>query len=1230
MVEQLRRLFLLFSIVLIVLTSFSPLANAAENDFDLDSTLRVEGLKHDVKLTKEQLEQQRAIAEQLELINGPATISENLEGETGQVDVIVHYRTPSVGLAKGIANAQGKNFTAADEKKIKNDIAKERLRVQKERKFKKIKVKEKKKYDVVLNAEALTVDAKDLDKLLELKDVAFVEKDTVVTLDPEITKVHTPESAEVAKGEDDVSSNLIPALKHLEIEKVWEIGEKGNGVKVGVLDTGIDYNHPDLKDVYKGGRNYVEGNEYKSPRAADDPYETNPAERPDNVPEERNGSEYWTTHGTHVAGTIAAQGNNEYGVVGVAPNVQLYAYRVLGAYGSGYTNWIVSGIEDAVKDGMDVINLSLGNSSADEAQANSFAVNNAMLLGTVAVSATGNSGPNRSTVGGPASGAIGIGVGNTTLPELKYYANVTLESGDYNKELKDVLFMTYTMNENPEDQLSDTEEVVAVPNVGKVEDFKGLDVKDKVALIQRGDIPFVEKIQNAKEQGAKGVIIYNSESGSGAPGPTGLFLGKSFHYVPTLDVGYTDGKEFKEAIDKNKEGKVTFNSFKDEVSGGDAMNDSSSRGPSKPNFDIKPDVSAPGTNILSTVPVFKAFDENMDYTYAFAEYTGTSMATPHVAGIAALILELNPDYTPFDVKSALSNTAKLLDTSTFDVFDQGAGLVQPYAAATTDSLLKVNHETEMDGTVHEHTRGTMSFGKMQSGESKTKELFIENNSGSSVNYNIEIEMLSDVGINLQASETSVSTADNASVEFTIDAPEDTPDGTEVQGYIHVKSDHGDYSVPFAALIGDDAGGESIKKVELQDLHISPNDDGVQDETVLDLEFGQPQSYALVSYFNLLDPKSGPDNDGYEGTIDFLFLPELKNQLPITGDMYNIVDEKRVPGKIDDGVYTVDVLAIDKQSQLNSEFDGPLFVKRKATEITEAKVVDGNLDITVDDLYINALPKLKELYGLDYDPNLFVKGKVKLSNGEEELTGNGQFTKEGKFNFDQKFDTAYHLTIDFADAAGNSKTYEYTVNPAENDVKEGHHELPNEPAPEPDPEPEPEPGDDEGEFEGEVVSFDPNNYDGLFVNGRSDVVADFSEYNSVAVELDNNALNTLSKLKKNKSLTFDLGGYGVKFNVDNFKELNGYDNVYVVLEKFESDGLSDQLNVKLIVESNGAAEEVSQLNSNFVVLLESPKQKVNVLNVNSGEQFKGNGLFNKKSGQVELKTKEFSAYVVVEQ
>jgi len=153
----------------------------------------------------------------------------------------------------------------------------------------------------------------------------------------------------------------------------------GSGVKVAILDTGIDYTHPDLDDVYAGGYDFVDD---------------------DSDPKDGNG------HGTHCAGIVAAEDNGE-GVIGVAPHASIYAVRVLDNWGSGYTSDIIAGIDWAIDNGMDVISMSLGGGDYD--QAFDDAVDRAYNAGIVVVAASGNDG--KGTISYPAAYDNAIAVG---------------------------------------------------------------------------------------------------------------------------------------------------------------------------------------------------------------------------------------------------------------------------------------------------------------------------------------------------------------------------------------------------------------------------------------------------------------------------------------------------------------------------------------------------------------------------------------------------------------------------------------------------------------------------------------------------------------------------------------------------------------------------------------------------------------------------------------------------
>ena len=204
------------------------------------------------------------------------------------------------------------------------------------------------------NGVAMTIKGTDIESLLESGVVKAIWKDETVKVDPVSVEQGT-------YSINDANSRMVTSTPLIGVDKLRNEGITGEGIKVGVIDTGIDYNHPDLKDNYKGGHDYIDND--------DDPMETTYEDWLKSGADEYIGTtSYYTYHGTHVAGTIGATGKNtesEFAVTGLAPDVDLYAYRVLGSYGSGDTSGILAAIEQSVKDGMDVINLSLGITTTD-------------------------------------------------------------------------------------------------------------------------------------------------------------------------------------------------------------------------------------------------------------------------------------------------------------------------------------------------------------------------------------------------------------------------------------------------------------------------------------------------------------------------------------------------------------------------------------------------------------------------------------------------------------------------------------------------------------------------------------------------------------------------------------------------------------------------------------------------------------------------------------------------
>ncbi|WP_316044285.1 S8 family serine peptidase [Saccharococcus sp. Marseille-Q5394] len=1025
--HNLTKLFSTFLALILVLSMFTPFTVSAKTDPEgvAETAQTLKAFKKNLQ-DESIMQQKAAIAEQLNLLGDEAKLHEKLQNVKGnqQVPVIIHLSEKSVGLQKGIHKLAGKSFSNAQAQQAKSKVRNQQAAVKKEMAIKGIKFNEGFSYDTVLNGMSGTVKADDLPKLLEVNGVTLVEPDTIVhafDTGKDLKKPAPSESKLEEKAKDGhVSPAMDTSIGFLGIEALWAEGYEGQGIKVAVLDTGIDADHPDFQGIYKGGKNFIPNSStYTRPRADDDASETSPVERPAGTPEfNANGSAFYTSHGTHVAGTIAAAGNNEYGIKGIAPKVDLYAYRVLGAYGSGATSGIVAAIDTAVVEGMDVINLSLGGGSNTETDAGSFAINNAMLAGTISVVATGNSGPNRGTMGTPATARLGIAVGNTTNPEAHNFGDVNINAGSYNLS-KTLNLMGTTYGANLDTQLDGEYSIVAVPGVGSAANYAGLDVNGKVALVSRGEIAFVDKIAAAKANGAIAIIVHNFAGGTGAPGPSGTFLGDAFEFIPTFDMSQTDGEAIRAALAQSA-GTISFSNFNKTMTAGDEVNNSSSRGPSTPNFDIKPDVTAPGTNIMSTIPMYKADFPGATYEQAFTRKTGTSMATPHIAGIAALVKQANPNWDAFDVKVALSNTAKVLDTGKYDVFAQGAGRVQAYQAAHPEILAYALDTANNDGTEVENKKGTVTFGpqKLDKNISVTKQILVKNENGNGGTYNASVQVtkgFGDATVTIDKPTFTLSGEQLLNVTLTASAAS-TKTGDEILGYINIEGGSTTASLPFAADFGG-APATAIKDMRISETDLSFNGDGVKDEATLSFTLTGDVTTNYIELWDIMDPEGGAYGDGYIGYLHAgTSLGAGSYTLRVAGQ-YNPwggTGAARIP----DGLYTIDFTGVSKSGVIG-DYVGPVVVKSTAGTIEG--VVEGTTATgQIDDAYIQYQEELV-LYGMGYDINTKLIASYEVLKGEEVVaSGPVNLEQDGTFTFNlpelNKKDNS--VKVKYEDAAGN--------------------------------------------------------------------------------------------------------------------------------------------------------------------------------------------------------------------
>jgi minor extracellular serine protease Vpr len=971
---------------------------------------------------------QEIIAQQEQLAKNNDALHADLKKLKGdeEVSVIVQFTEPPVALLKGKSKLAGKPFTSTMEKNAKNKVVAQQQKFESTLKTEGLKAKFGHKYNYTFNGMALTVKASQLDEIAALPGVQLVEPDL---------EVHALEDKKLS--EDSFSPAMNTSAPHLGVPALWDLGIEGQNVKVAVLDTGIDYNHPEFEGVYKGGYNFVTHNvptDYTRPREFNDPYETTPEDRPSNKPEvNANGNEFWTSHGTHVAGTIAAQGKNAFGIKGLAPKIELYAYRVLGAYGSGSTSGIIAGIDKAAAEGMDVMNLSLGGSSTSSTASDSIAINNAALAGTIAVVATGNSGPNRGTIGNPSTAAFSIAVGNSTVPSDVYKSNVNVTfAGENATAYSNVTLMGTKFGTHPETTLTGEFDLVAVPNVGATADYAGLDVAGKIALVSRGDIAFVEKIAAAKAAGAVGVIIHNSAAGGGTPGPANILLGDSFAFIPTYDMSYTDGLAIRNAL-ASKSAKVTFSNFTKSVVAGDDINNSSSRGPSTPNFDIKPDVSAPGTNIMSSIAMYGKDYPTVSYTEAYDRYTGTSMATPHVAGVVALLKSAHPEWTPFDLKVAVTNTAKQLDVTKYDVFSQGAGLVQPYKAAFAEALAYSKDTVSFSGATYENVKGTITYGNVPTGAANTitKDVLVKNLSGNPSDYTATVQVTKAASgafatANVTVDQSSFTLNDEKLLKVTLSYPAGTgATGIELLGYVHITNGTTKMSLPFAANFAPPTG---LKSFSSDSMHISPNGDGKLDSTTVRYEFFNRQNYTWLELWDAANQEAGTYGDGYIGWL-------VNNTSTTVGPKTVMFDGNITPWeaqakiKAPDGVYSLDLSTLNSAgtAYVTQNWIGPVYVKSTPATIVAADAnVEGSNHTyagAIQDSYVDWKGLVEEVFGEDYDVNDNLHASYVLTNASGEVVANNPITlsQDGTFNLSLTGLTAGDntLSITVNDEAQNS-------------------------------------------------------------------------------------------------------------------------------------------------------------------------------------------------------------------
>jgi subtilisin family serine protease len=464
-------------------------------------------------------------------------------------------------------------------------------------------------------------------------------------------------------------------------------GYTGEDVVVGVIDSGIWPEHASFADdgSYAPLAGYEDlacdfGDTAHNPDDA--PFDCNNkllgaydmriAYKAGIGPEVYNSARDYDGHGTHTASTAA--GNAEvassiYGIrrgtlSGVAPRARVIAYSACGELGC-VTSDLVAAIDQAVADGVDVINYSIGGGASltDPADlAFLFAADANVWVATSA----GNSGPGPETMGGPATTpwitSVGASTQDRTFTSLIWFGAFGFASGS-----------SITPGTHGRAFLVDAEDLgnaLCDPAVG----FNA-DVAHKIVLCERGGVARVAKSQAVADAGGAGMILFNNNDQ--------MALVTDNHFVPSVLVDHSTGMRLKNYVDRGgRWSRAMITTGIRTRSQGSVMADFSSRGanPIAPDL-IKPDVTAPGVNVLAgNTPT----PTNGSPGELFQSISGTSMSSPHVAGVFALMRQAHPDWSAAMAKSALMTTArqdvvKEDKVTPADPFDMGAGHIDPSA-----------------------------------------------------------------------------------------------------------------------------------------------------------------------------------------------------------------------------------------------------------------------------------------------------------------------------------------------------------------------------------------------------------------------------------------------------------------------------------------------------------------------------------------------------------------------
>ncbi len=686
---------------------------------------------------------------------------------------------------------------------------------------------------------------------LVLNAIAFSSSSSSVALIKGVEGVHKLlESASFERPETlDNEQRVAEAISNIKeknsvtfigADKLHKLGITGKNVRVGIIDSGIDYTHimfggagkkeiydsidPDTANLHFPNAKVVGGVDFVgSNYSARDPERRVPKRDPNPI-DERG-------HGTYVAGSIAGVGDDLYSYSGVAPDALLYALKVFSTEATTSDAVVIAALEYAADPSenidptnrLDVVNVSLGGSYGRPNTLYAEAIKNLTKAGTIVVAASGNSGDVEYVTNSPATSEEAISV----AASIDYTAqNIEIPSVELQIGVDKIFLELVEGNMTaPARKSKVSGGLVAIGSgAGRLPEELKSKVRGNIVLMDLGAW-YARQFLLAQSLGATGIVMINNDDG-----PLFKLDTEDKFDIPVALVSKSTGLLIKEALRDNKE--VNFNFSSDHIINREHLVDTiayfSSRGPRSLDSLIKPEIAGPGLNIISA---------EMGTGDKVSQKSGTSMAGPHIAGAMALLRQAFPTASVQMLKARLLNNAKILMENGVHVpvARQGAGRIQ---------VEEAYHATVVANPA------TLSLGEVSIASSKVikKDVTLTNTSDKDVIFSSQIISSKNIEASLpQSVKVDANSTKTFTVSFTLTRTDASINNVEADGFLILTSEKGSkISLPFLAVLNKES---DIRASDLV-TQVESSTDAVDAGVKLTLtNSGESSGDALI--FNLL-------------------------------------------------------------------------------------------------------------------------------------------------------------------------------------------------------------------------------------------------------------------------------------------------------------------------------------------------------------------------------------------